>query len=551
MKKFISLLLATAMLMAVALTGCSGGGGDSTSGSDSTSAPSNDTTTSSDTEQTATSGGSSGSAPAVLNAGSTNTLGCLLPYSSVGENGAGLFLVYDMIFYYDVNDELQSDIIESYSFSDDGFAVNLKLREDVVFSNGDPATGEDLLFTLASTQDPDRQAVTTSFDQFDFDNSYVEDDGYTVVLKTYNTATAASQFPNLSQVALLDKSWCEEVGWDSEAWYNGPVGSGAYTVTDYLTGNHYTFTLRDDYWLDISDRSYPGVINFTAYSEEATMYMDLESGALAVAVEPASNDLERAMADDSDNIDYVFVNGNVCDWMVFDYEGSMSDINIRKAVAHGINWDDVAQAGKGVKYEEATSTIPSYFPAYVNVGQYEYDPDYAKECLAEAGYSTDNPLTLTMYVGPNDGNIATATVMQAELAQIGINLEFESYEMATVVPMWIAGDGDLTSFAMQGGSMAHDAYWVFKDLSSTATMGDNQTLSDTTIDDLLAKALLATTTEEANEYYAEIQQWVYDNYRVVSYMEEVNAVCYDTDVVTSIHIPSKDYPDLRFLTYAA
>lgn len=490
-----------------------------------------------------------GTTPDELFVGTTESLGNLLPWTTGSECGAGFYLVYDMIFYYDTNDELASDIITDYAFSDDGYTLTLTMRDDIVFSNGDPATGEDLLFSLASTRDEDRQAVTTSFDYFDFDNSYVGDDGYTVVLKTYDTATMVSQFGNLALVCLLNKSWCEETGWTSQAWYDDPCGSGPYDVAEYLTDNYYIFERRADYWMDDADRNLPDRIRVTSYNEAATMYMDLENGAISIAIEPASEDFERSL-DEGDNIEGKFINGNVCNWIVFDVEnGPLSDINLRKAIAHGVMWDDVAAAGKGVKYTPATSTIPAYFPDYVEMGQYEYDPDYARECLAEAGYESGE-LTLMMYTGPQPGTIASATVLQAYLAEIGINLQFQSYEMATVVPMWMAGEGDISTFAMQGGTMALDSYWVYKELSSTATMADNRNITDTTYDELLAKALVAPTQEEAHQYYVELQQHIYDTYRVVSYFEEVNAVCFNTDIVSDVHFCSRTYPDLRFVVYA-
>lgn len=547
MKKLVSLMLAMAMVLALALTGCGGSNGGNEAPKESAPAASTPAENAPAESAPAEAPATTGSAPDVLDVGTTEQLGYLLPYSS-SECGAGLFLVYDMLFYYDANDELASNIITDYSFEEDGFALRLTMRDDIVFSNGDPATGEDLLFSLSSIKDEARGAVTSSFNYFDFENSYVDEDGYTVVLKTYDTATCVSQFGNLTLVCLLDKAWCEEVGWSSQDWYTGPVGSGPYAVTDYLTDHSYQFTLRDDYWG--STDNLPRVINFTSYEEASTMYMDLENGEIAVAIEPDSLDLERAAADDSDNMDYRFINGNTCNWMVLDCEGLFSDINLRKAVAHAVRWDDVATAGKGIKFNSATSSIPSDFPDYKYEGQYEYDPDYARECLAEAGYSVDNPLTVVMYVGPQPGTIASATVMQAQLAEVGIDLQFESYEMATVVPMWIAGEGDISSFAMQGGSLGKDAAWCFKELGSNATMGDNRTFFDSTIDDLMAKALVASSQEEAREYYYEIQDWIYDNYRVISYFEEVNGVCFDTDVVTEIHLGNRQYPDLRFLTYA-
>jgi ABC-type transport system substrate-binding protein len=563
MKKLIAMILALAMVLALASCG-----GSSNQDSTSSESPSTDATSeapaesdaSGEAEESQTSkvdivhDGSyvaTGTAPENLYVGTSEELGLLLPYNTGNECGAGLFLVYDMIFYFDANGNVATDILTDYHYEDDGLTLVMTLRDDIVFTSGNKATGEDLLFSISSNVDPERGAVTTNYDYFDFDNSYVGDDGYTVYLKCVDGVSAVSQFNMLNLTCLLDKAWVEENGWDSELWYTGPSGSGPYVVSDYLTGNKYVFTRRDDYWMtDTSDRNLPGTVTVTAYAEKSTMYMDLEGGAISIAIECSSEDYQRAVEDDSDNIDGGLLQGNVCNWVVFGIEdgGPTADINVRKAIAHGVNWDDIATAGKGIIWDPATSTLPSYFPDYVNEGQYEYDPDYARECLAEAGYSVDNPLDLYMVLSVNA--IDTGAVLQAYLADIGINLTFDGYDIATAVPLWLDGEGDISTFAMQGGSMAHDAYWVFKELCSTATMADNRTISDTTIDDCLAGALAATTEEEAHEYYVQIQDWIYDNYRVVSYFEEVNCVCYDTSVVSELHIGPRQYPDLRFISYA-
>lgn len=539
----VSLLLAIVMLLSIVLSGCA-------STTEAPAAAESEPATEAapvaeDTAEAEPAPTEAAGVPEVLHVGTTEELGQLLQYSSASECGAGEFLVYDPIFYYDNNDELASDIITDYHFEDEGYTLVLTMRDDVVFSSGNKATGEDLLFSYASTLDPDRQAVVSNFDYFDFDNSYVGDDGYTVYLKTYDTATAVSQFPMLSLVFLLDKAWVEENGWDSDLWYDGPSGSGPYAVADYLTGNSYTFELREDWWM-AGERELPQEIIVTSYSEASTMYMDLENGAISIAIEPSSEDYERSL-NDGDNINGALINGNVCNWLVFDYEtGPCADINVRKAIAHGVLWEDIAIAGKGVKHGEATSSIPHYFPDYIELGQYEYDPDYARECLAEAGYE---PGELTLYMVLSMNAVPLGAVLQAYMADIGINLEFEGFDIATAVPKWLAGEGDVSTFAMQGGSIAHDPYWVYKEINSEATMMDNRTVSDTTIDDCLAKALVASTEEEAHEQYVTIQNWIYDNYRVVSYFEEVNAVCFNTDVIANVHLNSRQLPDLRFIEY--
>ena len=534
-KRFIALLLALCMVAAIALTGC-GSSSDDTSEAGT------------DTAEDSTDADSTGTAPETLEVGTSESLGMLLPYTTSSECGTGEFLIYDMLFYYNYDQELVSDIITDYYYSDDGFTLYLVMSQDVVFSNGDLATGEDLLFSLSSIVDEERGASTTSFDYFDFENSYVEDDGYTVVLKTYDTATAVSQFCNLVQVALLDKAWVEEVGWDAEEWYTGPVGSGPYIVSDYVSEHHYTFTKRDDYWG--GDLDMPETITVTSYSEATTMAMDLENGDLQLVIEPDSTDYEAALEDDTDNIDGISINGNTCNWIVFDCDGIFADENLRLAVAHACDWDQVAAAGKGVKYASATSSIPSYFSDYKEEGQYEYDPDLAIEYLNAAGYEADGSLVITMYVGPQDGSKATATIMQEYLRQVGITLEWESYEMATVMQMWTDGDGDLFSYAYQGGSVTYDSFFVYQQLTSSATMELCQTTYDSTIDDCVAAAILASTEEEAREYYQEIQDWIYETCRVVSYFEEVNCAIFDNTVITDCYFTSKVYPDLRNVIWA-
>ena len=51
---------------------------------------------------------------------------------------------------------------------------------------------------------------------------------------------------------IVCKEWCQEVGWDSEDWWNDPVGSGPYYVDEFVTGSHVTFKLKDNYWGDFT-----------------------------------------------------------------------------------------------------------------------------------------------------------------------------------------------------------------------------------------------------------------------------------------------------------
>ncbi len=54
-----------------------------------------------------------------------------------------------------VTQEVEPELAESWAFSDDGRELTLRLRPDVVFSDGEPFTAEDVAFTFRALRDPD------------------------------------------------------------------------------------------------------------------------------------------------------------------------------------------------------------------------------------------------------------------------------------------------------------------------------------------------------------------------------------------------------------
>jgi peptide/nickel transport system substrate-binding protein len=484
----------------------------------------------------------------ILNVGSNEGYGYLLWGSSISSNGPCFYLIYDPIFYFDTEtNQVASDILESFDFKDDGNTLVMELRDDIVFSNGEKATGEDLLYSFTSNAEEARGSVfmTTNYANLDFENSYAE--GNTVYLKSDGTVSMVMKIGGFVVMPLMCKSWCEQVGWEAEEWYSGPVGSGPYEVTNYVTDNYYLFTLREDYW-DIDEASFPAKqIRFTYYPEASTMYMDLENGAIDIALAMDSGDYTRALSDDKIGVE--LVPGEISSWLVFDIEESpFSDINLRKAVAHGVKWDEVATAGKGVLWDEADSSIPDDLPAYISVGQYKYDPELAKEYLAKAGYAPGE-LKLYMITPSNGTSSKSCTVLQEYLRVIGIELEFDALEMSQIIQARPQGTGDLDFYAMNQDNSARSALSIFNDLRSTARPKNCQTITDKTVDELLDKASKAKTTEEANGYFKELQQWIYDTYRLVSYLDNVDSIAFNKSVIVSANTLNRKFSNLRNIEF--
>lgn len=542
-RKLLSLLLALC-LAATLLAGCS----NSTTNNPETSGNPSAATGTPDTSDNGEAVTLKSGYIDILNVGTAEVLGYPQWGSTSSFIGPFFYLIYDPVFYFDGGD-YASDVLESWSFEDNGSTLVMKLREDVYFSNGAQATGEDLLYSFSSNLNPDRNSVYAEsyYAHLDIDASSVGDDGFTVYLKSDSEATMVSQLGNLVMTPLMSKEWCEQVGWVSDEWYSNPVGSGPYAITEYKTDNYYLFTLREDWWQDGEAIMPAKQIKFTSYSEQSTVYMDLEGGAIDLAINVASGDYERALNDDQ--MGTQTLDGNVTQWLVFDIEDSpFTDENLRLAVAHAVKWDEVASAGKGVAWDEADSSIPEYFPAYLSVGQYEYDPDLAKQYLEKAGYSEGE---LDLYMVCTKQAVPSITVVQYYLDQIGINMTFDGLELSNVIKQRTEGTGDFDYYAMSGGSQARDAYAIYSALLSSARIKNLQTISDTTVDDLLAKAAASATTDEAIEYYQELQQWIYDTCRLVPIFDNVGTCAYNTNVISSAEIGNQQYPNLRNVEFVA
>ena len=98
----------------------------------------------------------------------------------------------------------------------------------------------------------------------------------------------------------------------------------------------------------------------------------------------------------------------------------------RLAVAHAIDWEALVASIWGDYAMPGYSHLSTASTDYKNIGVYEYDPELAKQYLAEAG----NPdgFTIGIAVGTSGGDLAICEIMQAYLAEVGITLNIDTMD---------------------------------------------------------------------------------------------------------------------------
>ena len=156
--------------------------------------------------------------------------------------------------------------------------------------------------------------------------------------------------------------------------------------------------------------------------------MALESGDVDFIYSVASSDIERLQNDEAVDVEEIV---SVENFFLFlnAVNGDFTDPNLRLAVAYAINREDIINGALNGYGTPSYSCVSMGYAESVDTNAYSYDLDKAKEYLAAWG---GDPASVKLQViCSNDTKTAIATIMQAELAELGINLEIESTDSAT------------------------------------------------------------------------------------------------------------------------
>ena len=538
MKKLTALLLALAMVFALA----SCGSGSSSQGTDSATDPARSSAESSETGD--------GTAPESLTVGTGNVLGTFLPWSENETCHWGCFLVYDYLFYWDENGEVYSDILKDWYYEEDGTTFVMECRDDVYFSNGDQMTGEDVMFSIQNLVDRGTNAASY-YATVDWNNSYVSDDGFTVYLA--NSREFGPGIINMGVVYLLNKSWCEETGYDAvDPWIKSPCGSGPYEVVDYVTDSHVTMQLRDDYWGDFSNGAQTVTINY--YADKSAMYMALEGGEIDIALNIDESDYSRAVNDENIGVTVTHEGDVILFAMDTTNNEYLADENVRQAIAYGVNWQEVAEAARGELAEVATSCLTQVSAYYKDVGAYEYDFEKAKSYMEASGYTVDGStinFTLSMVTVDQAVKSNAGTVIQYYLQQLGIDFQTEYTDFPTAIGYWLEPGGTDCNFQdTDTGSVCGEPYFALCTFAQETGTLPACVINDPTFNELFDKGSYSTDEATRAEAYGELQQYVHDHALIMPIYESIDAVAFNPEVIKSVNFHSAVGANLRFVEFA-
>lgn len=368
----------------------------------------------------------------------------MAPWSGSGQRKTYLDLIYEYLVYLDADGNTEPGLAESWEMANGGKTWTFKLREGVPFS--DPSCGTvtaaDVKFSIDRLIDEDSRAGPASTMRRIIDTVETPDDLTVVVnLKAPDFLLDKGYFGEAQQLGIVCKSYVEGLG-TSEAKAT-PVGTGPYALESSIDGSEIVVSLREgDHW-----RATPQFekIVFKAVPEEATRVAMLQAGEADIApvsfdsIPGLKNADIRIVSAEKTWSPVIRLGGIVqTDPARFNPDLPWADKRVRQALNYAVDKQTIVDElfqGQGTVANADTPV-----EAWNSVPPYPYDPEKAKELLAEAGYADGFPITLKTFVTTPGAELPLmAEAAALYWADIGIDVTIEPGDWPSIRTEWTSG----------------------------------------------------------------------------------------------------------------
>ena len=356
--------------------------------------------------------------------------------------------VFDSLITFSYEGDFIPLLASEFGFTSDN-TLEFKLREGITFHNGEPFNAASVTTSVARMQDPDEGSHLIRNFASITEVEVVDD--YHVIM--HLSGPDAQLLHALTRLVMVPPVHYAEVGQAEFA--QNPIGSGPFKFVEYVSDSHTIFEANPDYW-DGSPKGQPLVaeVVMRVIPEPTTRVSELVSGgADLVAAVPLD---QRSVITDAGMTNISYADGRVAIARINSSnigtsaeaaEGdaatgfeALADVRVRQALNYAVDRQTIIDALLG-----GTATplgqpfVPGGFGYNPNNEAYPFDPDKARELLAEAGYGDGLPVKLT---AQNIVNADVLTALVDYFADVGVTAELEVIDPGLGNQRLLAGDYD-------------------------------------------------------------------------------------------------------------
>lgn len=336
--------------------------------------------------------------------------------------------LYDPLVNRNNKLELIPGLAKEWKVIDD-HTWEFKLREGVKFHNGEPFDANAVVFSwkrifAEGSKSPQKGWFNTIKDIEVVDN-------YTIRIKTVDPDPILTA--RLTMLFIVPPKYVQEVG--NEKFNLNPVGTGPFKFVKWVKNDRVEYEANESYWAGAPDVK---KVTMRVMPETQARVSALRAKEADVIVNvppdqiPAIQSTEGCALKSTPSSRVLWVQ------LVSNRETSpFKDKKVRQAVSYAVNVPEIIQhviQGYGVQI--ATILSPLIFGFDQSIKPYEYNPEKAKQLLAEAGYPNGFEVKFDSPNGRYTLDREVAQALAGQLAKVGIKANLQLQEWGTYSTMF-------------------------------------------------------------------------------------------------------------------
>ncbi|WP_392338959.1 peptide ABC transporter substrate-binding protein [Loktanella salsilacus] len=378
--------------------------------------------------------------------------------------------LFEGLYNEDSDGALVPGVAIDHTVSDDGLTYTFNLRDTAKWSNGEAVTANDFVYAWHRLADPataSEYAWYMELMQVENASAVVAGDmptdalGVTAINDHTLEVKITTPLPYFPQMMVHASTFpvpqaVIEANGDNWTQPGTLVGNGAYTLTEHTLGERVVMEANDTYW-DASNTVMKTLTALTINDQNQALTRYL-AGELDRVDIPAGQ-YPRLAEEYPDQATSTPYNCSYIYMLNVGEKGpeALKDVRVRQAMAFAIDRDIIVdrilQGGQKGAYNWTHWAVADFERPH---SEWADDMDQAqriekaKELMAEAGYSTDNPLELRLQYNTSDDHKKIAIAASQMLKAIGVNIVLDNYEWKIHTDRMQSQDFDMARYAWCG-----------------------------------------------------------------------------------------------------
>ncbi len=315
------------------------------------------------------------------------------------------------------------NLAQSYTVSEDGLTYTFELHPGIKFSDGADVTAEDWVYSFNRLKEFTDCYWHASAEKME---EITAPDNNTLIIKLSERRPAFITELGMFSFAVVSKAHAEANYTMGDSSYV-PVGTGPYVMKEWKVGEYVLYEKNPYYRDEIKSES----IKILTVADDNSRMMMLQSGDVDIVLTVPYSHI--AALEGSSNVRVETLEASQLRQLVFNTTVAPFDnIKVRQALYMAVDKQqlvDMVTQGYGVVGSSYLS--PGVKFRVEGLDKESYNPDKAKEILAEAGYPDGLNIELMSYSG-NAEYEQIATILKDQWAKIGVDLTITTVETAAL-----------------------------------------------------------------------------------------------------------------------